>query len=653
MIDLVNISIQYSGKYLFDNVNVRINPHEKIALVGSNGTGKSTLLKMLSGKEEPESGKILKQKGISIGYLPQEFVHFSTQQLFDEVKTAFKTAEELETLEQELQQKLETAGEPEREELILRIGEIHHKKEDIDFYNIDSRVAKVLNGLGFEESDFSKQTDQFSGGWQMRIELAKILLADHDLILLDEPTNHLDIDSLQWVMGYLMQFKGSLIIVSHDRYFVNHITTKTLEIFNRKINFFNGNYDAYLTFKEERDEQLRSQLKNREREVKQITDFIERFRYKSTKARQVQSRIKMLERMEAIDTPESESTIELAFPEPPRSGAVPVELHNISKSFGDHLVFEGVDLQLEREDKVAFVGPNGAGKTTLAKIIADKLAPSSGHKKLGHNTYISYYAQSVTEELNPENEIIDEVAEVGADLTPGQLRSLLGSFLFSDDDVFKKTRVLSGGEKSRVALAKILLQQANLIILDEPTNHLDFNSKKMLQKALMKYTGALVIVSHDIDFIRPIVNRVVEIRHNHIKSYPGGIDYYLLKQEELEKSSGSQYSSGQKVEKVNRKDEKRRIAELRQEKSKATKGLRESLEKIEKEIETLENNIKQLEADLADPDVYSIPDKARDTKLNYDNSKTRLESVYEQWTEINEQLESIEQEFESQLSKNS
>lgn len=651
MIDLVNISIQYSGKYLFDNVNLRINPNEKIALVGSNGTGKSTLLKILYGSEEPESGKLIKQRGISIGFLPQEFVHFSRKTLFDEVKTTFQTAQELDKIEKELHEQLELAGEEQREDILHRIGDIHHKKENIEFYNIDSKIAKVLNGLGFSEQDFTKRTDQFSGGWQMRIELAKILLADHNLILLDEPTNHLDIDSLQWVIEFLRQYKGALIIVSHDRFFINQVTNKTLEIFNNKVNFFNGNYEAYLKYKEERDEQLKAQLKNREREVRQINRFIERFRYKNTKARQVQSRIKMLEKLEEIDMPEEESTIEIKFPEPPRSGAVPVELHGVSKVFGSNTVFANVNLQLQRNDKTAFVGPNGAGKTTLAKIIADKLSPTNGTKKLGHNTYISYYAQEVAEELNPEYEVIDVVSEVAGNLTPGQLRSLLGSFLFTDDDVFKKVKVLSGGEKSRAALAKILLQKANLVILDEPTNHLDFNSKKVLQNALVNFEGTLIIVSHDIDFIRPIVNRVVEVRNNEVKSFPGGIDYYLEKQKETLNNLSS--PTTRKNDKISRKDEKRKIAELRQEKYKATKNLKEDIMKLEERISELENNIKSFEQELVKPDIYTNPSKAKQAKLNYDNSKAELDSAYERWTVLHEKIESIENEFDNQLSNNS
>lgn len=482
----------------------------------------------------------------------------------------------------------------------------------------------------------------------MRIELAKILLADNDAILLDEPTNHLDMDSLQWVIDFLKNYKGTLILISHDQHFVNSVTEKTVEIFNKKVNTFNGNYAKYLKFKKERDEQLINQIKNREREVKQLNRFIERFRYKATKARQVQSRIKMLERLEEIDAPESESKIDIHFPEAERSGSVPVELINVSKTYTTLPVFENVNLQIHRGDKIAFVGPNGAGKTTLAKIIAGKLPPSKGNVKIGHKTYVSYYAQEVTEELNPGNDLIDTMSSVTEDLTIGRIRTILGSFLFSDDDVFKKVQVLSGGEKSRLALAKILVQKANLIILDEPTNHLDFDSKNILQKALIKFNGTLVIVSHDVDFIRPIANKVIEIRNSRIKEYPGNIDYYLEKQkseqvEEINNNKSKNY----------KKEEKRRVAEIRQQKSKATSKLKSDLERIEEEIAKLEEEKLETEQTLADPSIYNDAEKVKSLKTLYSEVQQSLELNYERWTDLSSKLESIEKEFDSRLSNNS
>ncbi len=650
MIDLIDISVQFSGNYLFDELNLRINSGDKYALVGSNGTGKSTLLKILSGKEEAETGKILKQKGTKIGYLPQDFLHFKGQKLFAEVKSTFTLANNLDKKENEINLKLEDdISESQREDLVHQLGDIHHKKEEIGYYDIDSKIGKVLSGLGFSTEDFDRFTDEFSGGWQMRIELAKILLSENDIILLDEPTNHLDIDSLQWVVNFLQNYKGTLILVSHDQHFVNSVTNKTIEIFNKNITSFNGNYSEYLEYKKERDEQLINQLKNREREIKQINRFIERFRYKATKARQVQSRIKMLEKLEDMDVPEFEKKIEIQFPEAERSGTIPIDLENISKTYVKEPVFENVNLQITRGDKIAFVGPNGAGKTTLARIISGNLSPTGGKVNIGHKTYISYYAQEVAEELNPEYDLVDTLREVSEDLTPGRIRTILGSFLFSDDDVFKKVKVLSGGEKSRLALAKILIQKSNLIVLDEPTNHLDYDSKKVLQNAIEKFKGTLIIVSHDIDFIRPLVDKVIEIRNSKIKEYPGGIDYYLSKLNETEIRNDTNEASS----KNSRKEEKRRIAELRQEKSRATAGLKENLSKVEAEIESLEMEKQELEDEILDPEVYSVPEKTKKNRQQYADVVKNLEKAYEHWTEISSELEEIEKEYDAQLSRNS
>jgi len=649
MIDLIDISVQFTGEYLFDKVNLQINPGDKFALVGSNGTGKSTLLKIIKGIEQPESGTVQKKKGINLGYLPQDFLHFKGQKLFDEVKSTFTSALELDKEENEISVKLKfVEDEKIKVELIHRLGDIHHLKEDSGYYEIDSRIGKTLGGLGFKESDFNRMTDEFSGGWQMRIELAKILLANNDVILLDEPTNHLDMDSLQWVIDFLKSYKGTLILISHDQHFVNNVTDRTIEIFNKKVNTFNGNYAKYLNFKRERDEQLLNQLKSRDREVKQLNRFIERFRYKASKAKQVQSRIKMLERLEEIEAPESENKIGIQFPEAERSGAVPVELIDISKTYTTKPIFENVNLQIHRGDKIAFVGPNGAGKTTLAKIIAGKLSATNGEVKIGHKTYVSYYAQEVTEELNPENDLIDTMNSAIKELAIGRIRTLLGSFLFSDDDVFKKVGVLSGGEKSRLALAKILVQKANLIILDEPTNHLDFDSKKILQEALINFNGTLVIVSHDVDFIKPIANKVIEIRNSRIKEYPGTIDYYIEKQKNKEVVEDDTNKS-----KNYKKEEKRRIAEIRQQKSKATSKLKKELELLEDKIAELEEEKIKTEEQLADPSIYNDAEKVKSLKTIYGDMQKSLETNYERWTELSSELENIEEEYDSQLSNNS
>lgn len=648
MIDLIDVSVQFTGEYLFKNVNIRINPQDKVALVGANGSGKTTLMKIINGDVQPESGKILKQKGINIGYLPQEAIVHSGKPLFQEIKSSLTVINDLQLEEHRITELLKDQNIllAERDALINKLGEVHHKQEEYGFYSIDSEIEKVLIGLGFSEEDFARSTNEFSGGWQMRILLASLLLSNNNLLLLDEPTNHLDLDSLEWLIEYLKSFKGALLIISHDKHFVNQITNKTLEIYLNKVSFFNGNYDAYLKFKDERDHQLEAQYIQQQKKIKETEKFIERFRYKATKAKQVQSRIKQLEKIELIELPDSEGEIDIKFPEPPQSGVIPLELLNLRKSYGNKLVLDNVNFTINRGEKIAFVGPNGAGKTTLAKIIAGKIAFDSGERKIGYNTSISYYAQDVADGLDQSQDILQAVEGIAENKTIGQLRSLLGSFLFSGDDVLKKVQVLSGGEKSRVALAKILLTKANLIILDEPTNHLDYSSKQILQKALIDFTGSLVIVSHDVDFLQPIVNKVVEIRNKYVKLYYGNIDYYLEKRlEQAEQEKEKKQEKEAELYQSNRKDLKRIEAELRQKKYAATKDLVKEIKAYEIKMEELENVKKTLEDELADPNVYTNPLLAKDKNAEYNKIKDNLDKVFHKWAELTEKLEQIESSF--------
>jgi len=645
MIDLVDVSIQFTGNPLFESANIRINHSDRIALVGANGTGKSTILKMIAGLEETSTGKILKQNNISIGYLPQEYLIVSNLSVFEEVKSSLRVFTEIDQKEKEIHELLEDKllSDSEHNNLIHKLGDLEHRKSEIEYYSIDSNIKKVLVGLGFSEKDFCQMVNTYSGGWQMRIELAKILLGNNDIILLDEPTNHLDIDSLQWLISFLINFKGALLLVSHDRFFVNRLTAKTLEIFNKKLTLFNGNYDAYLKFKAERDKQLVNDFANQQRKKKQTEQFIERFRYKATKAKQVQSRIKQLDKLENIELPEFEANINLHFPDPPRSGSIPVQISSLIKSYENNKVFDQFNFSIERGDKIAFVGPNGAGKTTLAKIIANKIKFDSGEIIFGNNTLISYYSQEVTDDLDLESDLIDNLMQSSSDYTPQQLRSILGSFLFTADDVFKKVKVLSGGEKSRVALAKILLTKANLVILDEPTNHLDYNSKSVLQQALINFSGSLVIVSHDVDFLRPIVNKVLEIRELKSTSFLGGIDYYLSKRIDFYESTSQNKS---RVEtKVKRKDQKRIEADLRKSKTEATNELKKEIHHYEKLIEELEDAKSKLEKELGNESVYSNPKLAAGKNKEYENVKNKLEDVYHRWSEISEKLENILDSF--------
>ena len=648
MIDLSNISLQFGGKYLFKNVNYKINSGDKISLVGANGTGKSSLLKIIAGQIQPESGKILKQKGISIGYLPQENVAHKGKTLIKEAKSALTTIVHLQSRETEITNELakENLLDSVHNDLINQLGEVHHRLEELDSYSADAKVEKVLKGLGFEEDDFARLTNEFSGGWQMRIALAKILISQNDLLMMDEPTNHLDFDSLDWLIGFLKNYKGALLIVSHDKHFVNEITNKTLEIYLGNFNTFNGDYDAYLKYKDERDILAANQFEQQQKKIKETEKFIERFRYKATKAKQVQSRIKQLEKINLIELPENKADINIKFPEPPASGKINLILTSIKKSFGEKQIFKGLDFQVDRGDKIAFVGPNGAGKTTLAKIISGKIEFDSGKRELGHNTIISYYAQDVADNLNPGFDIIETVEGIGEDKTIGQLRSLLGSFLFTGDDVFKKIGVLSGGEKSRVALAKILLTKANFIILDEPTNHLDISSKEVLQKALIDFSGSLILVSHDVDFLKPIVNKVVEIRKNSFKIFSGGIDYYLSKRQEIvEKEQNPENNSSLKDEALSKRDQKRIEAELRQKRYIATKDIVSEINKVESEIDSLEKREKELEEILADPNIYSDANNAKNFTQEFNEVKSSLEDNLAKWEKLSEKLSEIEEQF--------
>jgi ATP-binding cassette subfamily F protein 3 len=647
MIDLSNISIQFNGRYLFRDVNYKINSGDKISLVGANGSGKTSLLRMINEELQPESGKILKKKGISIGYLPQEHVAHSGKTLMEEAKSALSDIVFLQQKEKDLTSELSRKGlsEEEHEDLIHQLGEVHYRLEELDSYSAESRIEKILSGLGFSEEDFLRLTNEFSGGWQMRIALAKILISQNDLLMMDEPTNHLDLDSLEWLIGYLKNFKGALLIVSHDKHFINKVTNKTLEIYLNQFNTFNGDYDAYLKFKKERDAQTVSLYNLQQRKIKETERFIERFRYKATKARQVQSRIKQLEKIELIELPENADEINIRFPEPPPSGRVNIELKSVSKSYGNKNIFKNMDFMVNRGEKIAFVGPNGAGKSTLAKIISGTIDFEEGNRIVGHNTSIAYYAQDVADNLNPELDIIETLEETAQDKTIGQLRNLLGSFLFSEDDVFKKIGILSGGEKSRVALAKILLTKSNFIILDEPTNHLDYSSKLVLQKALKEFTGSLILVSHDIDFLSPLINKVVEIRKGEIKIFDGDIEYYLSKREELLKDL-----ENNKAERItdtvpSKKEKKRFEAETRQKKYEATKDLVDKIKIIEKNIEQLEQKEKELEINLSSPELYGDTENLKQLTSKFYQVKSELESSLSEWDKLSEKLQQIESKF--------
>jgi len=655
MIDLSNISLQFGGKYLFRDVNYKINSGDKISLVGANGSGKSSLLKIIKGEIEPEKGKIYRQKKISIGYLPQENVTHRGKSLLDEAKSALTDIIYLQEKEEIITQRLTDKNIPddEKDDLVNQLGELHHRLEELDSFSAESKVEKILTGLGFQQDDFTRLTEEFSGGWQMRIALSKILISQNEILLLDEPTNHLDIDSLEWLINFLKNCKNALLIVSHDKYFINQVTNKTLEIFNNRFYSYSGNYNDYLKFKEERDKQAENQLILQQKKIEETERFIERFRYKATKAKQVQSRIKMLKKIELVELPENLEKISIRFPEPPKSGRINLELISTCKSYGDNEIFKDLNFQINRGDKIAFVGPNGSGKTTLAKILAGICPLNGGQRVIGYNTIISYYAQDIADELNPDLDIIGTMEESAAGIPVNQLRTLLGSFLFHGDDILKKISVLSGGEKSRVALAKMLLAKSNLLILDEPTNHLDFSSKEILKNALANFSGSLVIVSHDIDFLNPIINKTAEIRKGKIKVFEGGIEYYLSKREEIQgepqaeskERNANKTSKEIKPESLSRKDLKKIEAELRQKKYSATKEIIIKISEVENKISFLEKREKELELDLANSETYINADTARSKNNEFKQIKLDLAGYLKEWEYLSNELSEIEKKF--------
>lgn len=642
--------MQFGGRVLFDEVSLTIGPHDRIGLVGSNGTGKSTLLKIIAGINHAESGSVNKAHYVTVGYLPQDGVIASGLTLYKEVETAFESVMEVRHELEEAQGRL-VSLDPENEEYSETLevfGELHHKLEDLDAFRMKSKIERVLMGLGFSVVDFNRQTEEFSGGWQMRIALAKLLLKEPSVLLLDEPTNHLDLESLQWLEEYLQRYNGAIILVSHDRTFLDSLTTKTLALGMAKLDVYAGNYSFYEIEKEVRREQQLNAFKNQQKQLRHTREFIDRFRYKATKARQVQSRIKQLEKIELVEVEGTEEEIHFHFPQPQPSGAVVMELKNLSKSYGEKRIFERLSYTIERGDRIAVVGVNGAGKSTFSRIIAGAERFESGEKIVGYNVILSYFAQHQAEELDMSKEALQIVDEVATGDIRTKLRTILGSFLFHGDDVFKKVSVLSGGEKSRLALAKMLLLPANFLIMDEPTNHLDMRSKKVLQDALREYEGTYVIVSHDRAFLDPLVTKVLEISPAGVRTYLGNVSDYITKKKTGRQTAkevtriphpASRISSPAPL---SEKEKKRLEAEQRQRLSVKLKPFKQKLEKIEKEIERMEKRKTEIEAMIANSDFYKNGEEAKKISHEYKEIQSTLKDSYFSWARVNEEMESIQ-----------
>ena len=535
MIQLTSAGKQFGPKLLFNGLDWLLTPGDRVGLVGGNGTGKTTLLKVLAGLDTLDEGSISTAKGITRGYLPQDGLAFAGRSVLQECLSVFADLLEMEKEIEALTHRIAEL-DPQGEEY-AQVAERYHALETEfqhrDGYSLEAQAGAVLNGLGFSREDQSRPTEEFSGGWQMRIALAKLLLLKPNLLLLDEPTNHLDLEARNWLEQFLASYPHAFVLVSHDRYFLDVTVNKIVEIWNRRAWFYTGNYDRYLTQKEERKAQLESAYKNQQDRIHHLEVFINRFRYQATKARQVQSRIKELEKIDRIELPPEEKTIHFSFPQPPPSGRVVAEFKGVAKSYGAKQVFAGVGFVINRGDRVALVGVNGAGKSTLIKLLAGTEAVSAGETRLGHNVQADYFAQDQYKALDPEARLIDDIGTVAPPALSGQtqLRTLLGSFLFSEDEVFKRIGVLSGGERNRYALARMLLRPANFLLLDEPTNHLDLRAKDVLLEALQKYNGTVVFVSHDRYFIDRLATRVFEIEGGELHDYPGNYEDYLWQKE--------------------------------------------------------------------------------------------------------------------------
>jgi ATP-binding cassette subfamily F protein 3 len=535
MLSLQNAGKRFGPRILFLEANWLIRSKEKTALVGANGTGKSTLMKVLAGVETLDYGDLQQTKGMSIGYLPQEGLRLTGRTVFEECLTVFDQFREMEREVERLSGQMAELdhASAEYESVAERYSMLQERFHALDGYALDAQVGTVLTGLGFGKEDWGRQTDEFSGGWQMRIALAKLLLAKPNLLLLDEPTNHLDLETRNWLEEYLHNYPFGYILISHDRYFLDVTIDRTVEIWNKRLSIYQGNFSKYLNQKEERRAQLVAAYRNQREQIEHLEAFINRFRYQATKAKQVQSRIKELEKIERIEVPEEEPVIHFKFPQPQPSGRMVVEAENLSKSYGEKRVLNNVRFGIERGDRIALVGVNGAGKSTLIKLLTGVETPTAGTVKLGHNVISEYFAQDQYKVLDPEARMLDDISRAAIKVPEGELRSLLGCFLFSGDDVFKTLGVLSGGERNRFALARILVSPSNFLLLDEPTNHLDMRAKDVLLDAIAAFSGTVIFVSHDRYFIDRLATRVLEVENGNVASYEGNYEDYLRKKESL------------------------------------------------------------------------------------------------------------------------
>lgn len=636
MLNIHNLSVAFGGEYLFEEIAFRLNGGDRVGLIGKNGAGKSTLLKLLSKEMAPDTGTIATEKDIKIGFLKQDIDFEQGRTVLEESYQAFEEIKTLELQLDKINQELAERTDYESEgynQLMVDLTEVTHRYEILGGYNYQGDTEKVLIGLGFKRDDFNKITDTFSGGWRMRIELAKLLLQNNDVLLLDEPTNHLDIESIIWLEQFLKNYSGAVVIVSHDKMFLDNVTNRTIEISLGRIYDYNKPYSKFLLLRKEIKEQQLNAQKNQEKQIQQTEKLIEKFRAKATKASMAQSLIKKLDKIERIEVDEEDNSVmNVRFPVSVTPGKVVAELEGLSKSYGENEVLKGIDLLVERGSKTAFVGQNGQGKTTLAKIMVGEL-DHGGSIKIGHNVQIGYFAQNQAEYLDGSKTILDTMIDAANESNRSKVRDILGSFLFRGDEVDKYVKVLSGGERNRLALAKMLLQPFNVLVMDEPTNHLDIKSKNVLKQALQNFEGTLVLVSHDRDFLQGLTDRVYEFKDGNIKEYLGDIDFYLgqRKAEDFRK-----IEKGEKKAQVQKEKPKENDYQTQ----KKLKSLKNKLSGVEKKISQLEKNIAVIDHDmLMDYDATIAKPGFFD---NYQGKKKELEALMEDWEKLSHDLEQLD-----------
>ena len=610
MLTVSGISKSFGGRTLFEDVSFQVNREDRIGLVGPNGAGKTTLFSLLLKTDEPDDGLINMERGITLGFLPQESAPIADETVL-ELATA--VSPEITGIRRALER--EAAGIHD-ENAHEDMHSIQARFEELGGYKLEAAAKKILNGLSFRESDFNRPAKEMSGGWVMRAHLARLLVQEPDLLMLDEPTNHLDLEALLWFQEYLKGYPGAILMISHDREFLNQLVTSIFEIRLSKVFRYRANYDEFLVQKAAAEAQHLAAYKNQQKDIARLQEFADRFRAKASKASQAQSKLKQIERMEKIEAPESENKeVSFSFPQPQRSGQRVIKLEDMHHAYGNHVVYTGIDLEIERDERTVLVGPNGAGKSTLLKILAGNIAPTAGTRTLGHNAKTGYYSQYRVEMLQPSRSVLDEALDTPQRITEQGVRTLLGSFLFRGDDVFKKVSVLSGGEKSRLALVKLLLDPPNFLLMDEPTTHLDMASIDALVGALQQFQGTVVFISHDVYFIRAIANQVIHVKHGRIHRYTGGYDYYLEKTKPISERAGLTAGSGMPqapkaqakpaVPAVDRKEQKRREAAQRQARSGDQRAQHQLVKSLEKQIQQLELKQTELATELEKPESYA------------------------------------------------